>query len=283
MISTFSVVARDPLHRQHVALRERLDNTVNYGIWCRGAGNSDVMAGDLPSRSSLRHMLGLRGFPSADLLATFVPISHPATSPGLRPKCQAIERPLAESAKGLHMDVHMRRPNVLASLFVLVPLLGCGTPGITQLAQSCPTLAILAQASEVTIVRPGGQARDDVALSAEMLPATMACDYELGDPDVTVELSVPISVRRGPAAGEPQSLDYFVAVVDPNGNIISKRLFARDVPAGNTPVGTLTEYVNGTTIGLAQNRQPSEYQVLIGFQLTADEYARNQAEPLLRP
>ncbi len=235
------------------------------------------------SRSSFRHRLGLRGFPSADLLATFAPISHPRTSPGLRSKCQAIARPVAAIAEGSHMDVAMRRPNFFASLFFLVPLTACSTPDINQIALACPALAILAQASEITKLRPGGQAREDVVLSAEMLPPTMACDYELGDPEVTVELSVPISIRRGPAGGDPQSLNYFVAVVDPNGNVISKRLFARNVPAGTAPVGTVTEFVNGTTIGLPQNRQPFEYQVLLGFQLTADEYVRNQGEPLLRP
>jgi hypothetical protein len=181
------------------------------------------------------------------------------------------------------MDVAMRRPNFLASLSVLVPLTACSTPDINQLAQACPELAILAQASEVTKLLPGGQTRDDVVLSAEMLPATMACDYELGDPEVTVELSVPISIRRGPAAGEPQTLNYFVAVADPDGNIISKRLFSRNVPADNAPVTRVTEFVNGTRIGLPQNRQPFEYQVLLGFQLTAAEYVRNQAEPLFRP
>ncbi len=181
------------------------------------------------------------------------------------------------------MDVHMRRPKFLASLLVLAPLAACSNTDINQFVQSCPALAILAQASEVTFVRPGGQASDDVILSAEMLPATMACDYELGDPDVEVELSVPINVRRGPAAGEPQSLNYFVAVVGPNGGVISKRLFERIVSAPNAPVETLTEFVGGTTIGLAQNRQPFEYQVVVGFQLTAEQYVLNQGEPLLRP
>ena len=235
------------------------------------------------SGPSFRHLRGLRGFPSADLLVTFAPISHSRTSPGLHSKSQAIPRPVAVIAEGSIMDVAMRRPNFLASLSALVLLTACSGPTINELAQTCPALAILAQASEVTKLRPGGQTREDVVLSAEMLPATMACDYELGDPEVTIELSVPISIRRGPAAGEPQSLNYFVAVVDPNGNIISKRLFARNVPADNAPVSRVTEFVNGTTIGLPQNRQPFEYQVLLGFQLTADEYVRNQAEPLLRP
>jgi hypothetical protein len=181
------------------------------------------------------------------------------------------------------MEVYMRRPNILAVLPLLVPLTACGGPDINEIAFTCPALAILAQASEVTKIRPGGQTREDVVLSAEMLPATMACDYELGDPEVSVELSVPITIRRGPAAAEAQSLSYFVAVVDPNGNVVSKRFFARNVPADAPQVATVTEFVNGTNIGLAQNRQPFEYQVLLGFQLTADEYVRNQAEPLFRP
>jgi hypothetical protein len=181
------------------------------------------------------------------------------------------------------MEYSMRRPNFFASLLFVAPLAACGTPDINQISQTCPGLSILAQASEITKTRPGGLASDDVILAAEILPLTMACNYQFGDTDVTVNLSVPIRVRRGPAAGEAQALNYFVAVVDPNGNMVSKRLFARNVPAGNAPVGTIIEYVNGTNIGLAQNRQPYEYQVLVGFQLTADEYVRNQAEPLLRP
>ncbi len=177
----------------------------------------------------------------------------------------------------------MHRPNYLASLLVLAPLAACGAPDLNEIAQTCPALSILAQASEVTKTRPGGLARDDVIFAAEMLPPTMACDYNFGDTEVTVNLRVPISVRRGPAVSDAQALNYFVAVVDPNGNMVSKRLFARNVPAGNAPVGTVIEYVNGTTIGLAQNQQPFGYQVLLGFQLTADEYIRNQAEPLLRP
>lgn len=182
------------------------------------------------------------------------------------------------------MEFAMRRSNFLASLLFLVPLSACNsTPNLNQLAQACPAFAILAQASEVTKLRPGGTTSDDVVLSAEMLQPTMACDYEFGDTDVTVDLSLPIVVRRGPATGDAQALNYFVAVVDPNGSIISKRLFARNVPAGNVPVGTVIEYVSGTTIGLAQNQQPFQYQLLLGFQLTADEYVLNQSEPLLRP
>ena len=181
------------------------------------------------------------------------------------------------------MELPMRRPNFLVSLLLLAPLAACAADDLNEIAQTCPALSILAQASEVTKTRPGGFARDDVILAAEMLPPTMACDYQFGDTEVTVDLSVPIIVRRGPAASDAQALNYFVAVVDPNGNMVSKRLFARNVPAGNAPIGTVIEYVNGTTIGLAQNQQPFEYQILLGFQLTADEYIRNQAEPLLRP
>jgi hypothetical protein len=177
----------------------------------------------------------------------------------------------------------MHRQSLLVFLIALAPLAACSTPTLNEIAQSCPAVSILAQASEVTKVRPGGQTRDDVIVSAEILPPAVACDYELGDASASVNVGLPIAVRRGPAAGDPQTLSYFVAVIDPAGNMISKRIFERDIPGGTEPVGTITENVTGTTIGLAENRRPFEYQLLVGFQLTADEYIRNQGEPIFRP
>ncbi len=176
----------------------------------------------------------------------------------------------------------MHRSRLLAVLVVFAPLAACSTPDLNDIAQSCPSTAILAQAAEVIKVRPGGQAREDVIVQAEMLTPTIACDYELGDPEVSVDISLPIVVRRGPAAGEAQALQYFVAVMGPNGAMVSKRLFQRNV-AGDAPTATVTDFVNGTVIGLQQNQLPYQYRIVVGFQLTPDEFARNQGETIFRP
>jgi len=90
-------------------------------------------------------------------------------------------------------------------------------------------------------------------------------------------MTIPIGLRRGPAGGGAQNLTYFVAVIDPNGNMISKRTFQRILNAGPALPAVVTEYVNGTSIGLAANRRPVEYEILTGFQLTPEEFASSQA------
>jgi hypothetical protein len=183
------------------------------------------------------------------------------------------------------MEIPMRRSIPVLLLAVAASLSACETPTLGELAVSCPAVAILAQASEITKVRPGAAppTEEDIILTAEMLPVTVSCDYDLGDPDVTVDVSIPIVVRPGPVDNGPQSLTYFAAVIGPEGNMISKRLFTRNLAAGGMAMGTYTETVTGTTIGLPQNLQPYDYQVLVGFQLTAGEYVLNQADPLYRP
>jgi hypothetical protein len=68
----------------------------------------------------------------------------------------------------------------------------------------------------------------------------------------------------------------------PNGAMVSKRLFQRNV-AGDAPTATVTDFVNGTVIGLQQNQLPYQYRIVVGFQLTPDEFARNQGETIFRP
>jgi len=180
------------------------------------------------------------------------------------------------------MEFPMHRTRLLPALVVLTPLAACSTPDLNEIAQACPSAAVLAQAAEITRTRPGGTTRNDVVLHADMQRPTLSCDYERGDAQVTINAVIPMTIRTGPAGGEAQALPYFVAIVDAEGNIISKRIFQRNVPA-NAGTQNVTERVGGTTIGLPQNRMPYHFQFLVGFQLTADEYARNQGEPIYRP
>ncbi len=176
----------------------------------------------------------------------------------------------------------MHRFRLLPALVLLAPLTACGTPDLNEIAQSCPSSAVLAQAAEITRVRPGGTTRDDVVLHADMQRPILSCEYEAGDAEVTINAVIPMTIRSGPAGNAAQAIPYFVAIIDAEGNVVSKRIFQRNVPA-NAGMQNVTEAVGGTTIGLAQNRLPYHFQLLVGFQLTADEYARNQGEPIYRP
>lgn len=166
----------------------------------------------------------------------------------------------------------------LVSPFALLALFGCNTPDPNLVAQSCPTTAVLFQASRVMKLRPNWKDASDVILAADMTQPQLSCDYDAGDNRVSVDLSFPIMVQKGAAATPgPQRLSYFVAVIDAAGNMISKRVFDRNVDLGAANAVTMTESVSGTEIRMAQGRRPFEYEILTGFQLTPEELAYNRA------
>ena len=173
----------------------------------------------------------------------------------------------------------MRRLTVLA-LGLLAPLGACNTPNPDLVAASCPATAVLFQASSVTKLRPNGKGPADAILSADIGQAALSCDYDASDNVVDVDLRFPLYVKKGPAAGDTQRLTYFVAVLDSAGNVLSKRTFERDVANASA---TFTEEVSGTQITLAREKKPYDYQILTGFQLTADELAYNRVRRDQRP
>jgi hypothetical protein len=157
-------------------------------------------------------------------------------------------------------------------------LFGCNTPDPTTLAISCPATSILAQAASVTKMRPGGNQPANAILTAYMEQAELACDYDMEDNSVDVDVRFPITVTRGPAGAgaPPQTLDYFVAVTDAAGTVLSKHIFHRQVDLGGKMSVKLTEEVDGNHIGLGADKKPYEYQIMTGFQLTRAELSYNQ-------
>jgi hypothetical protein len=175
----------------------------------------------------------------------------------------------------------MRR---LLFLALVLPLTACGTDDPAFIAVSCPTGSVLAQAAFVTKHAPGGNAPANAMLTAHMEAGQIGCDYDQNDSQVTFDLIVPMTITRGPAGTPgPHRLSYFVAVLDPAGNMLSKRVFEREVFLGASFVANIDERVRDTTISLAMGRRPFEYQVLTGFQLTPAELAYNQTQRNFQP
>jgi hypothetical protein len=174
----------------------------------------------------------------------------------------------------------MRR---LLFLSFALPLLGCGSDDPAFIAISCPTSSVLAQAAFVTKVGPAGTAPSNAVLTAHMEPSEVGCDYDQGDREVSFDLRIPITATRGPAGTPgPHRLSYFVAVLDPAGNMLSKRVFERDIFFGESHVANVSERVRDTNINLG-GRRPFEFQVLTGFQLTQAELAYNQTQRNFQP
>ena len=164
---------------------------------------------------------------------------------------------------------------------VLSLLQGCGTFTVPVDSPACPRVAVLADAARIVKFGPG-QGRDltDVLYEAQFRDVTGTCAYDMKRSHIDLEFSVDIEVARGPAETTRQvSMEYFVAVVDPNQNILGKEKFTSAFRfEGNANRAVITEDVS-PRLPLKDVKLGPGYAVLIGFQLSAEElaYVRRRA------
>jgi hypothetical protein len=94
-----------------------------------------------------------------------------------------------------------------------------------------------------------------------------------------------VRAARGAAASGPDpELDYFVAIVDTQGTLLTKNIFKSQPVLNGRPPGQYTQNVSNFVFQLAMDMRPVDYQLLTGFQLTPGELAYNRIpKPLPQP
>jgi hypothetical protein len=192
----------------------------------------------------------------------------------------------------------MRRLRVFALLALPLVLSGCTRLGerlgfrepvmpLLEGGPVCPITAVLSDAVTVTKLRPGVPAMPNpanVVLSAEMSQAQLECEYDGERNAITMEINFVVRATRGAAAtGADPELDYFVAVIDAEGVLLTKNIF-KTRPDLDGQMGAYTQNVSNFVFQLAEDKRPADYQVLTGFQLTPAELAYNRIpRPLPQP
>ena len=141
-----------------------------------------------------------------------------------------------------------------------------------QPAPICPQVAIVRALADIYDYGVEKPSPSELVAGSHMETVSGDCSYIDGGVDVTFNLS--IVTARGPRlGGEYVSFPYFVAIVDPNENIIDKqRLTAEITLNSKTPTTTQDENLH-VFIPLPKDnkRLGSSYRVLMGFQLTAEQ------------
>jgi hypothetical protein len=160
-------------------------------------------------------------------------------------------------------------PLLLAA--TLAPLAACNrTP------PACPRASIINDGASVTRFRDGpGRDLTDVTMQAEIVDIAVECDYDRRGVDVA--LQVAIAATRGPAdRSRAADFDYFVAVADPQRNILAKEVFRVQFKfaPNEQRVGTVDEIE--PRIPLKSRADGVEYQIIVGFQLTPEEIEWNR-------
>jgi hypothetical protein len=169
---------------------------------------------------------------------------------------------------------------------VLLAVAACGTSADKNRPPPCPRLSVLSDAAELTRFAAGaGQDLVDVDFQVEISDLLAGCQYvepESGkDKQVIVVAMAPVMVAiRGPANRDREAqFDYFVSVVDSERDVLNKQNFGVTVkfPGNLTRVSLKDDDPPVTVdIPLAADRDATDYQILVGLQLTPDELEYNR-------
>ncbi|SDD48180.1 hypothetical protein SAMN04487779_1008117 [Belnapia rosea] len=171
---------------------------------------------------------------------------------------------------------------VMRSRVVLLALLlaGCGAGGSTQLPIACPNPGLLAEGADLTRYRPGGpQDLTGLDFDARLIGLNGSCRPGRGDRSINLQMTAGFSVERG-AASEGRSVDlpWFVAVIDRRTDaILSRQGFVERVNFGrNETRSTIDSAPVSISLPVGENRQASDYRLLVSFQLTPEDLALNR-------
>jgi hypothetical protein len=177
----------------------------------------------------------------------------------------------------------VRRPGEIAVSLIIAAAILVGCSSDDERMKVCPRVAVLSEAGKITRFRPGpGRDILDINFEGDIGDIVASCEFadtKKGARRVTVQVAPVFVFSRGAANTDPQiDFTYFVSVVK-DGDILSKQQFeaqtafianrSRVIVQDDDPPITID-------IPLPYKGAEYEYEVLVGFQLTADELAYNR-------
>lgn len=143
----------------------------------------------------------------------------------------------------------------------------------------CPSAAILADASSLTVFRANAP-RDPSGELYKVSVASVSTDCRLDEDAQTATSSLDVTFRasRTPDGATAQyTAPYFVAVTGPEGRILSKRTYTATFNfEPNQATTTFADHINEAVIKPDRGKQPTDYQLLAGLQLTQDQLDYNR-------
>lgn len=165
------------------------------------------------------------------------------------------------------------------AMFVGLALLllgGCTTDSEKGL---CPTAAILAPTSVVTVFRDNAP-RDPsgVLYTLWMTNVKSGCDFDKDRRTTDSHLTVAFTAKRAPG-GQAVSykIPYFIAVTKGGDKIMTKRIFLAQLTfAAGQAETTFEQEVDSTIIKFERGAKVGDYQILAGFQLTQGQLDYNK-------
>ncbi|MEX2248802.1 MAG: hypothetical protein WD671_04155 [Parvibaculum sp.] len=142
----------------------------------------------------------------------------------------------------------------------------------------CPQVGVLGETDHMTLLRGAGADLTDIVARAEIGKVVSKCTYNVSDATITVDLAFDGVAELGPAAtSRDLTFNAFVAVTRRFETLDKKQIYQIPVsfPAGQRQVRFL-KTVDGTVLPYGGTADGRIYQILVGFQLTAEQLEYNR-------
>jgi hypothetical protein len=177
------------------------------------------------------------------------------------------------SGKGADMKAFL-----LPALAALVLLAGCSTP--TPPAMFCPNVEALQQGRDLVAFAPNVAGPAGVITQARITGVAGACTLHPQKKELVITFRTGFAATNGPANnGQPVTLPYFIAIVNPaDNNILAEQFYTATLTFdGNASLAQLVS--KPTTLDFPNDHYAGHLQVLVGFKLTPEEQAYNADHP----
>lgn len=167
---------------------------------------------------------------------------------------------------------------------VLLAGAGCSSTPDRRGRPPCPHVSVLSDAAALTRFAEGaGQDLVDVDYQIDIIDVRSGCQYVNSESDeqVVIVAMAPVFVAlRGPENRDRQArFEYFVSVVNSQRVVLNKQTFGLlvEFPGNLTRVALRDDDPPVTAdITVAEGRAVTDYEILIGLQLTPDQLEYNR-------
>ena len=148
---------------------------------------------------------------------------------------------------------------------------------------NCPNVAAILDASSLVVAKEG-TAPDpaNVLYSVQLVDVKGKCDYEKKKRTADDSLTITFRATRSPTGDAAQyAAPYFVGVTEGDDRVLSREQFT--VPFAFAPGQasvTFTDSVPSVFVQAGKDKQPYDYQILVGLVITKGQLEYNKTKGL---
>jgi len=153
---------------------------------------------------------------------------------------------------------------------------------VADLPDNCPQIKVLDELSRITQFTNQKSPKNDEKIASARF-TTLDATCSVAPNSVTLEITLDFEGEAGVVGLRNQGSEasfaypYFLSVITPNGQILSKDVFALSMIYNEGKSRVHKQDRLRQTIPLMSGQQADEYQIVIGFQLSEDELAYNRS------